>query len=915
MAFKHQNSDPQRLLPPSLEDRLLRTLAKGLGAALCLLSAAGWISLLSWSITDPSLTHVTGGVARNWLGSPGAVMADLLLQSLGLASAFALLAPTMWGIELWLAERLPGARLKLMLFPLAVLLLAGGCSALPVLASWPLRQGFGGWIGDLFFALLSGALGAVNPIRGGAVAGILYLAAGAAALAHSVGLSRHDLALLLQATPPLAFPDRRRNPRWFPWWGRWRQRRAAHDAEPPSLGTDAATGGSDTPENDYRRTWNDPTAAANAVPFPLPQAGHGSVHGEAQPGPIQSPLHPAAPVSQAVVPLPDAVGRSAPQWQPGIGARAVLPQMVPVGVSPTPQSAAPAPSPTVAAAHGPRAPVPVPPTAPARAASRIAMTIDFASQHSAPFPVSGVRSGDAADAAYPAVERRARPRDPVFEKSTESGSRSIAERFAPSASVRSAASPAQAPPPRKPGLLNSFRRHSAAHQRPSLNLLARSAAGKASPEAVTAQLRAAAGRLEHGLADFGIDARVIDMRAGPVVTEFIIDAAIGTKRARIMALADEIARAIGVPSVRIASQNLSPDRGAAPDGGHAPIGIEVPNARPETVLLRDILDSDAYRTTDATLPLAIGKTTTGAPVLIDLARLPHLLMAGTAKAGKSVGLNAMILSLLFRHAPEDCRLLLIGSNMAEFSSYNAIPHLLAPVVSEPARGVAALQWTAGEVAERYKRMALLGLQDVGLYNNRIRDAKRRGETLTRTVQTGFDPRSGQPLFDESPLVMEVMPTIVVLVEELADLMVANRRDTEQAVRQLAANARAAGIHLIMATQRPAPDVITPELAAALPARMTFRLNNKADSRLILGEAGAEQLLGHGDMLLMVELPGSRHMTRLRVHGALVSPEEVESVAASARAQGAPRYVEGLGDPFATFPATAGADQPAPGRVG
>jgi DNA segregation ATPase FtsK/SpoIIIE, S-DNA-T family len=193
---------------------------------------------------------------------------------------------------------------------------------------------------------------------------------------------------------------------------------------------------------------------------------------------------------------------------------------------------------------------------------------------------------------------------------------------------------------------------------------------------------------------------------------------------------------------------------------------------------------------------------------------------------------------------------------------------------------------------------LLGLQDIGLYNNRVRDAKRRGEVLTRTVQTGFDPRSGLPMFEESPLAMEVMPTIVIMVDEFADLMLSNRRDTEQAVQRLAANARAAGIHLVMATQRPSPDVVTSALKAALPARMAFKLGNKADSRVVLGETGAEQLLGHGDLLLMVELGGTGHMTRLRVHGALVTPEEVESVAASVRAQGAPRYVEGLGDPAA-----------------
>jgi DNA segregation ATPase FtsK/SpoIIIE, S-DNA-T family len=235
MAFEPQNSAPQRLLPPSLEDRLLRTLARGLGAALCLMSAIGWASLLSWSVADPSPMHVTGGVTRNWLGGTGAAIADLLLQTLGVASLFALLAPMMWGVELWLAERLPGARVKLMLFPLAVLILAGGCSALPLLANWPLHRGYGGMLGDLTYNMLAGALSAINPGKGGAVAGLLYFTIGMAALTHSIGLSGRDLTLLLQTSPPPAFPDRRQNRRYVSWWGRWRQRKARSEPEPPAL--------------------------------------------------------------------------------------------------------------------------------------------------------------------------------------------------------------------------------------------------------------------------------------------------------------------------------------------------------------------------------------------------------------------------------------------------------------------------------------------------------------------------------------------------------------------------------------------------------------------------------------------------------------------------------------------------------
>jgi DNA segregation ATPase FtsK/SpoIIIE, S-DNA-T family len=562
-----------------------------------------------------------------------------------------------------------------------------------------------------------------------------------------------------------------------------------------------------------------------------------------------------------------------------------------------------------AASHQSRAPTAIPPTAPVHAANRmarIAMHINFDSPHRATFqaePAIAISTAPPATGEpYDGPERRNRPRDQVFEKSTESGSRSIAARFAPSSlSPRRTSAPnntnatiTQAA--RKPGLLNSlsFRRSNPADQRPSLNLLMRPNASKSPPDMAAPHLRAVAGQLEHSLADFGIDARVTDMRTGPVVTEYVIELSVGTKVTRIVALADDIARAINVSNVRVLAHTTEH---VTDQGGAAPlIGIEVPNARPDTILLRDVLASDAYRTTDDTLPLALGRSSNGTPVLIDLATLPHLLVVGAPNTGKSVGLNAMILSLLFRHTPEDCRLLLIDTSMLDFSPYNAIPHLLAPIVSEPARAIASLQWAVAEMSERTKRMALLGLQDISIYNNRVRDAKRRGEVLSRTVQTGFDSRTGLPLFEESPLAAEVMPTIVIVIDEFADLMLLARREIEQAVQQLAANARSTGIHLVLATQRPSLDVLTPALKDALPSRLSFKLSNKAESRIVLGEPGAEQLLGHGDMLLMIELAGHHQMTRMRVHGAMVSPEEVDSVAASVRAQGAPRYVPGLGDP-------------------
>jgi S-DNA-T family DNA segregation ATPase FtsK/SpoIIIE len=381
--------------------------------------------------------------------------------------------------------------------------------------------------------------------------------------------------------------------------------------------------------------------------------------------------------------------------------------------------------------------------------------------------------------------------------------------------------------------------------------------------------------LETVLDDFGVKGEIVKVRPGPVVTLYELEPAPGIKASRIIGLADDIARSMSAVSVRVA---------VVP--GRTVMGIELPNARAETVLLREILDSEAYEKNSAKLPLTLGKDIGGAPVVADLAKMPHLLIAGTTGSGKSVGINTMILSILFRMPPDECKFIMIDPKMLELSVYDGIPHLLAPVVTDPRKAIVALKWTVREMETRYRNMSKLGVRNIEGYNARLAEARARGEQLTRKVQTGFDPESGQPIMEEQPLDMTSLPFIVVVVDEMADLMLVAGKDIEAAIQRLAQMARAAGIHLIMATQRPSVDVITGTIKANFPTRISFQVTSKIDSRTILGEGGAEQLLGRGDMLYMA---GGGRITR--VHGPFVGDREVEAVVSFLKAHGEPTYLD------------------------
>ena len=726
---------------------------KIMGSGLVLLALGGWLALMTWSASDPSLTHATSGTTRNLLGPVGAIFSDLVLQTVGFAAIAAFLGPAWAGGEMMLTERLYRARLRTILFLISLAVVAGALSSLPAPTTWPLNHGLGGALGDLVFGVLAAVVAAILPGTSAPLAGLLLFAGGMSILSAALGLGQRELAHLARSS----------------------------------------------------RTARHPIAATAPEP---------------------------ALASEVELPMTD---------------------------------------------HDRMASTPV--------------RAHYAAEHDyrTMWPHQARR------------DERSPPEEPsTFDRATELASRSIAARFAPPASKVLAAAraeppvtpplssarapapvPAHAPVSRRPteilGGLMGFRPTTREYRRPSLNILKRPPAQRPGPEHTQPVLRGSARLLEDVLGDFGIKGEIKGIKPGPVVTLFELEPARGTKASRIIALSDDIARSMSAVSARV-----------APIPGRNVIGIELPNVRRETVFLRELLEHDTWRNAEAHLPVVLGKGIGGEPVVADLARMPHLLVAGTTGSGKSVGVNALVLSLLYRMSPAECRLLMIDPKMLELSVYNGIPHLLAPVVTDPHRAAAALNWAVSEMEERYKRMAELGVRNIDMFNVRVKNARKRGEMIGRTVQTGFDEETGEAIYVRDDKAPEPMPYIVVIVDEFADLMTVAGKEVEGSIQRLAQMARAAGIHLVMATQRPSVDVVTGTIKANFPSRIAFKVASKIDSRTIINEQGAEQLLGAGDMLFSA---GSGQT--VRVHGPFVSDEEVEAVAAELRKQGEPDYVEAL----------------------
>jgi len=712
-----------------VETGLRRLIFGTYGFVLIAGAGAVWASLATWSVHDPSLNNATGVVPRNLLGSWGAVIADLGIQSLGLAAIFLFLPLAAWGWHL-VARTVPNRRrLRLLAWPVSALLLAAALAALPQPKSWPLPNGLGGILGDF---IMAGAhiIGPFLPEAAVAfVAGLAFFVIGFWLLLFACGTSTSRLIALWAPRSTAA--------------GEW---------------ANAWLGG-------CMHFGMHGLAATRRLFRRKPRAGEFDEDDEDWKEPE---------------PVVDADGRIEPSF------------------GPTP-------------------------------------LVEYDEDDD-----DYDDDGTGPDYRITRLEQKDKKK-----KHTSLHTPFSDEPYDP----------------------------------PAVKLLQqkpRSARGKSISDEV---LQENARELEGVLQDFGVKGEITNVRPGPVVTLYELEPAPGTKSSRVIGLADDIARSMSAIAARVA---VVPGRNA--------IGIELPNDRREIVMLREMFESSDFLDTDARLALALGKTIGGEPMIADLSRMPHLLIAGTTGSGKSVGINTMILSLLYRLSPEQCKFIMIDPKMLELSVYDGIPHLLAPVVTDPKKAVVALKWTVREMEERYKRMSKLGVRDIKGYNARVLQAEAKGEALTRTVQTGFDRETGRAIYEQEEMDYEAMPYIVVIVDEMADLMMVAGKDIEATVQRLAQMARAAGIHLITATQRPSVDVITGTIKANFPTRVSFQVTSKIDSRTILGEQGAEQLLGQGDMLYMAG--GGRI---IRVHGPFVSDDEVEKVVRHLKKQGVPAYLDAVTD--------------------
>jgi DNA segregation ATPase FtsK/SpoIIIE, S-DNA-T family len=706
--------DRLTFLPEALRDALRRRLRELGGLALLLVATLLALALATWSVHDPSLSHATNAPVRNVLGVSGAIVADLLIQLLGVAALALVLPIAIWGWRLATHRPLQRERIRLAFCVLAVLLAAACTAALPRTPAWPLPVGLGGVVGDWmlrFPALLAG--------------GTLS------------GVARAAVAIVTGAGTLVCF------------------------AIAAGLGWRAGERHVDDAVDDERERGS----------ISLGWIAHGFLSLKAR-------------LARALKRRPQAR-------------------------SPARRAAAPA--------H---------------------------------------------DRTEPRFDESARATlQPQIEPEEDNGDE---DETAPPARRKPKA------PPRAP------RKTTGGYVLPPLELLA---APKAVGRTVLSNdaLQANAAALEGVLGDFGVRGEIINARPGPVVTLYELEPAPGIKSSRVIGLADDIARSMSALSARVAVV-----------AGRNAIGIELPNPTREKVYLREQLASNDYVDTTAKLPLCLGKTIGGEPVIVDLARMPHLLIAGTTGSGKSVAINTMILSLLYRLRPEQCRLIMVDPKMLELSVYDGIPHLLAPVVTDPKKAVVALKWAVREMEERYKKMSKLGVRNIDGYNTRVAEAKGKGEKLSRTVHTGYDKESGEAIYENEELDLEPLPYIVVIVDEMADLMMVAGKDIEGAVQRLAQMARAAGLHVVLATQRPSVDVITGTIKANFPTRISFQVTSKIDSRTILGEQGAEQLLGQGDMLYMA---GGGRISR--VHGPFCTDEEVEKVVRHLKSQGTPQYLEAV----------------------
>ncbi len=823
------------ILPEGGRDFLRRRLMELVGTSICAVGVLLLMAVFTFNTNDPSLNHATGNSPSNVLGLPGAYVSDVLLQTFGLAIVLVPVALITWGVRMVRTHHLGFFGLRLSLLLLALLMMSVACVGLGDVGGAATHTGPGGLVGLALVGRFREIV--LSHSSGGSLALIEPVCAALAfiAMAPALGMNRTDL--------PLIFRILRAPFIWSVWLfragvGLWRGRPQPFDeSEPPApeFGYAEIPGEIDASQYD--------PAHFEQIPLegqPLPPRDSLMVDAPNAPierpapdiPPAPAPLHPAAP------PPPDA----------SLGERTLFDRLAGgMRIEPILGRLRPAPVAPAAPPEEVVRTVPPPPELPEEPVEAFA-THDEGDEN--PFaPDDALQADQPAAAQVPGVK--------------------IVPRKTAAAQGKRAAKAGQ----RELDLGNNE------YQLPPLDLLSLPSRVKTETKIDEAALEQNARLLETVLEDFGVKGQIVKVRPGPVVTLYELEPAPGTKASRVIGLADDIARSMSAVSARVATVP-----------GRNVIGIELPNAKRETVFLRELLSTKNYEDNRLGLPLALGKDIGGDPVIADLARMPHLLIGGTTGSGKSVAVNTMILSLLYRLPPDRCRFIMIDPKMLELSVYQDIPHLLTPVVTEPRKAIVALKWVVREMEDRYRAMSAQGVRNIAGYNEKLGEARKKGTLLTRKVQTGIDPETRRPTFEEEEIDLNPLPFIVVIIDEMADLMLVAGKEIEAAVQRLAQMARAAGIHVVMATQRPSVDVITGTIKANFPTRISFQVTSKIDSRTILGEQGGEQLLGQGDMLYMA---GGGKIAR--VHGPFVSDGEVEDVVKHLRAQGAPAYIESVTD--------------------
>jgi S-DNA-T family DNA segregation ATPase FtsK/SpoIIIE len=851
MAMMGASVAPRKtaILPEGGRDFLRRRMMELVGIGVTALGMMLLVAIFTFSTADPSLNHATGMPPNNLMGLPGAYVSDLLLQTFGLAIVLVPVALITWGVRMLRTHHLGFFGLRLSLLLLSLLMMSVACVGMGDVGAAATHAGPGGLVGlalvgrfrELVLTHSSGgSLALIEPI----CAALAFIA-----MAPALGMNRTDL--------PLIFRILRAPFLWLVWLmragvGLWRGKPQTLDeyGEPPApeIGYAEIPGEIDASQYDPAHFEGRRAERLDQIPeagTPLPPRD--SLMVDAPYAPIERP---PPEIPEAPVPLHPAVPAELVTDAPpeSLRERTLFDRLAGLRIEPFLGRLRPGAPPAES-----------PPFEPVDA--------------ELPQPVVSLAEPE--------------PRDEGSDENPFTPDSLLAEQ------VPAAAGAAIGGPriiPRKSGALSQGKRAAKAGQReldlvtgeyrlPPLDILSLPSRINVETKIDEEALEQNARLLETVLDDFGVKGQIVKVRPGPVVTLYELEPAPGTKSSRVIGLADDIARSMSAVSARVATVP-----------GRNVIGIELPNARRETVFLRELLSTRHYEDNRLGLPLALGKDIGGDPVIADLARMPHLLIGGTTGSGKSVAVNTMILSLLYRLSPDKCRFIMIDPKMLELSVYQDIPHLLTPVVTEPRKAIVALKWVVREMEDRYRAMSALGVRNIAGYNEKLIEAKRKGQGLSRKIQTGIDPETRRPIFEEEEIDLTPLPFIVVIIDEMADLMLVAGKEIEAAVQRLAQMARAAGIHVIMATQRPSVDVITGTIKANFPTRISFQVTSKIDSRTILGEQGGEQLLGQGDMLYMA---GGGKIAR--VHGPFVSDTEVEEVVRHLRAQGAPAYMDSVTD--------------------